>query len=85
MGVRTVKRNTVGPGMESLTSCQANRTTLGVRTVRRDTVGPSMELLTHCQANRIRLGVMTVRREGTQLDMAWNHSLAVKPMGPNLE
>ena len=57
MGVRTVIRDTAGPGMESLTSCQANRTRLGVRTVRRDTAGPGMESLTFCQANRTRLGV----------------------------
>ena len=63
--------------MESLTSCQANRTRVAVRTVRRDTVGPGMESLTCCQANRTRVVVRT-----TQLDLAWNHSLAVKPIGP---
>ena len=36
MGVRTVRRDMAGPGMESLTNCQANRTRVGVRTVRRD-------------------------------------------------
>ena len=34
MVVRTVRRDTVGPGMESLTPCQVNRTRVAVRTVR---------------------------------------------------
>ena len=42
MGVRTVRRDTAQPAMESLTSCQANRTRVEVRTVRRDTAGPAM-------------------------------------------
>ena len=42
-----VRRNTAGPGMESLTACQANRMRVGVRTVRRNTAGPSMESLTN--------------------------------------
>ena len=63
LGVRTVRRNITGHGMESLTSCQANRTRLGVRTVRRDTTGHGLESLTSCQANRTRFpGVRTVRR-----------------------
>ena len=35
VGVRTVRRDTAGSGMDSLTSCQANRNRVGVRTVRR--------------------------------------------------
>ena len=66
MTVRTVRRDTAGPGMESLTSCQTNRTTVVVRTVRRDTAGHGMESLTTCQANRTRVAVRTVRRD-TQL------------------
>ena len=58
-----VRRETVGPGMDSLTRCQANRTRVaGVRTVRRDIAGPSMDSLTSCQANRIRMRVGTVRK-----------------------
>ena len=52
-GVRTVKRETAGPGMESLTDYQANRTREEVKTVRRITTGPGMESLTACQANRM--------------------------------
>ena len=62
VGVRTVRRDTAGPGMESLTNCQDNRTRVAVRTVRRDTAGPGMESLTYCQANRTRVAVRTVRR-----------------------
>ena len=84
MGVRTVRRDTAGPGMESLTYCQANRTRVEVRTVRGDTAARhGMESLTDCQANRTRVGVRRVRR--TQLDLAWNHSLTVKPTGPEWE
>ena len=83
MGVRTVRRDTVGPGIKSLTYYQANRTRVEVGTVRRDTGGPGMESLTFCQANRIRVGVRIVR--GTQLDLAWNHSPPVKPIGPEWE
>ena len=39
MEVRTVRRDTAGSAMESLTYCQANRTRVAVRTVRRDTAG----------------------------------------------
>ena len=46
MAVRTLRRDTAGPGMESLTSYQANRTRVTVRTVRRDTAKPGMKLLT---------------------------------------
>ena len=63
--------------MESLTPCQANRTSVAVRSVRRDTAGPAMESLTYCQANRTRVAVRAVRK-----DLAWNHSLSVKPTGP---
>ena len=80
VAVRTVRRNTAGPGMESLTLCQANRTRVAVRTVRRDTAGPGIESLTPCQANRIKVAVRTC--EETQLDLAWNHSLPVKPTAP---
>ena len=52
MGVITVRRDTAGLGMESLTFCQANSTRVGVRIVRRDTAGPGIESLTFCQANR---------------------------------
>ena len=58
-----MRRDIAGPGMKSLTDCQANRTRVGVRTVRRDTAGPGMESLTNCQANRTRVGVRTVRRD----------------------
>ena len=44
--VYTVRRDTAEPGMESLTSCQANRTRVAVRMVRRDTAGPGMKSLT---------------------------------------
>ena len=37
VAVMTVKKNTTGPGMKSLTHCQANRTRVTVRTVRWDT------------------------------------------------
>ena len=49
--------------MESLTSCQVNRTRVAVRTVKRDTAAPGMESLTSCQANRTRVAVRTVRRD----------------------
>ena len=55
LGVRTVRRDTAGPGMEPLTSYQANRTRLGVRTMRRDIARPHMQSLTSCQTNRSRL------------------------------
>ena len=63
-----MRGDTAEPGMESLTSCQANRTRVGVRTVRRDTAGPGMESLTSWQVNRTRVGVRTVRRN--RLDLA---------------
>ena len=59
VAVRTVRRDTAEPGMESLTNCQ---TRVAVRTVRRDTAG-RMESLTYYQANRIRVAVRTVRRD----------------------
>ena len=65
--------------MESLTGYQASRIRVAVRTVRKDTAGPGMESLTGCQANRTRVAVRTV---GTQLNLAWNHSLPVKPTEP---
>ena len=43
MTVRTVRRDTAGPAMESLTCCQANGTRVVVRTVRRDTARLGME------------------------------------------
>ena len=68
-----------GPGIELLTSCQANKTRVAVRTVRMDTTRPGiMDSLTCCQANRTRVAVRTV----TQLDLAWNYSPSVKPIGP---
>ena len=66
--------------MESLTSCQANRTKVVLGTVSKDTAEPGMESLTNCQANRTRVAVRTVRRNTA--DLAWNHLLAVKPTGP---
>ena len=39
-----------------------------------------MESLTYCQANRTRVGVRTVRRDTAR--PAMNHSLPVKPTGP---
>ena len=52
MKVRTVRRDTDGPNMQSLTCCKANRTRGGVR---KDTAGPGMLSLTCC--NRTRVGV----------------------------
>ena len=37
VAVRTLRRDTAGPGMEPLTRCRANRTTVAVRTVRSNT------------------------------------------------
>ena len=59
----TLRRDPAGPGIKSLTFCQANRTRVRVRTVRRDPAGPGMKSLTCCQANRTRVGVRTVRRD----------------------
>ena len=62
--MRTVRKDIAGPGIESLTTCQANRTRVGVRTVRTlDTVGSGIESLTCCQINRTGVGVRTVRRD----------------------
>ena len=63
VAVKTVRMDTAGPGMKSLTlGCQANRTRVPMRTVRRDTAGPDIESLTFYQANEIRVAVRTVRR-----------------------
>ena len=43
-----MRRDTTGPGMESLTSYQANRIRVAVKTVRRDTAGPDIKSLTSC-------------------------------------
>ena len=43
VAVKTVRRNTAGPGMKSLTYYQAKRTIVIVRIVRRDIVGPGTE------------------------------------------
>ena len=59
VGVMTVRRELVGPGMESLTYYQANRIT-EVMSVRWKPAGPGMEPLTYYQANRI-TEVMSVR------------------------
>ena len=78
-----MRRVTAGPAMESLTSCQDNRTRVVVRTVTSDTAAPlSMESLTRCQANRTRVGARTVKRDiaGTGMELAWNHSQPIKPM-----
>ena len=61
--MRTVRKDIAGPGMESLTYCQANSTRVEVRTVRRHTAGPGMESLTCCQANKTRVEVRIVRRD----------------------
>ena len=64
MGVRIVRSNMVaGPSMQSLTACQANRTTVGMKTVRRSIARPDMQSLTDCHANRSTVGVKTVRRD----------------------
>ena len=60
-----MRRDPAGPGMKSLTSCQANRTRVGGRKVRRDPAGPGMKSLTYCQANRTRVGGRKVRRDLT--------------------
>ena len=69
-----LRRDTAaGPGMESLTCCQANRTRVRVRTVRRDmAAGPGMESLTSYQAIRTRVGMRTVRSEIARLLYASN-------------
>ena len=72
MRVRTVRSDTAGPGMESLTCCQANRSKVGVRPVRREIARPGMESLTSYQANRTRVEVRTVRREIARLLYASN-------------
>ena len=79
--VRMVRRDTAGPGMETLTFCQTNRTRVAVRTVRRDAAGSGMELLTTCHANKTRVAMRTVRR--ATVDLAWKHkhSLSVKSIG----
>ena len=76
--MRTVRSDIAGPGIESLTSCQANRTRVRVRTVRRDTAGPGMEPLTTCQVNRTRLGVRIVRRDTAGLGIKLLTSYQVK-------
>ena len=43
MVVKTVRRDTAGHGMESLTPYQANRARVEVRMVRRDTAEPAMD------------------------------------------
>ena len=63
LDVRTVTRDTAGPGMKSLTSCQPNRPRLAMRTMTRGTSEYGMESLTCCQANRTILEVRTVRRD----------------------
>ena len=59
VGVRTVTRDTAGPGMESLTDYQAHKIRVEVRTVTRVIAGPGMKSLTTCQGNRTRVGVKT--------------------------
>ena len=83
MGVRTVRWDTAGPGMELLTCCQANRTMVAVRTVRMDTGAPGMESPTNCEANRTEVGVRTVRRDMAEPGM--NHSLPGKPTVSKLD
>ena len=77
MAVGTVRWDTATPSMESLTYCQANRTSEAVRIVRRDTAVPS---LTPCQANRTRVAVRTVRRDTAAPDM--KSLTSCKPTGP---
>ena len=61
--VRIVRRDIVGPDMESLTYwSQVNRTILAMR---RDTVGPDMEPLTRCQANKTIVAVETGSEKDT--------------------
>ena len=66
VAMRTVRRDTAGPGMESLSYYQGNRTRMAVR---RDTVRPGMESLTCCQASRTRVAVRPVRRDTTEHSM----------------
>ena len=82
-GNRIVRRDPAAPDMKSLTSCQANRIRVEMRTMRK-AAGPGMKSLTHCQANRIRVWVRE-QWEWTQLDLAWNHSLPIKPTVPECE
>ena len=104
IGVRTVRKHPARSGMKSLTDCQANRTRVWVRTVRRHLVGPGMKSLTYCETNRTRAvewwqsefrrhsAVHKIthklsgqqpewkwgQSEGTQLDVASNHSQAIR-------
>ena len=67
--VRVVRRETVWPGMESLTCCQNNKPRLEVRIVRRDTIEPGTQSLTSCKVgSRIKFEVRKVRRDITGPD-----------------
>ena len=54
MRVRTVRRDTVKPDMQSLTCYEANRSRFGVRSVKRDTARLGKEPLTFCEVNSTR-------------------------------
>ena len=62
--MRTVRRNSVGPGMKSLTGCQTNNNRVGVRVVRKHPrpAGWGMKSLTFYQVIRIRGGVRTLSK-----------------------
>ena len=65
VGVRKVRRDTVGSGHDGITHILSSQQDKSGRSmVRRDTAvtGPGMESLTVCQTNRIKVGVRTVRR-----------------------
>jgi len=68
--VRRVRRYPGGPGMKSLTPCQAHRTRVGARTMRMrmDPPIPGMKILTPYQTNRSQGALRTVRKNPAGLD-----------------
>ena len=69
--MNTVRRDTAGFGIESLTCFKANMTKVAVRTIRRDTAVPSMKSLTSFQANTIRV---EVENSGKEHSWTWHET-----------
>ena len=76
---RWVRGDPAWPGMKKHTCCQANRSRLRVSIRWRAPFAPEMKLLTSYQANREEW--KWEHWEGTEWDLAWNHSPPAMPIG----
>ena len=73
-----MRRDTAGQVMESPTICQINTMRVEITTVRRDIVGPDHIITYRLLSQQDQSGSKDGEKK-TQLDLAWNCLLPVKP------